>query len=41
MKNMQVVVRGDLEKLNFQWVNERGRMLGSEIIGDMKERSII
>ena len=41
MKNMQVVVRGNLETLHFHWVNEREKMLDWKIIQDMKEKNII
>jgi len=41
MKNMQVVVRGDLINLNFEWVNERHKSLDIDIVKDMKKKKII
>ena len=41
MKNMQVVVRGDLDNLNFEWVNDRQKILDENIVNEMKEKNII
>ena len=41
IKNMQVVVKGDLDNLNFEWVNERHKSLNIDIIKDMKNKNII